>query len=321
MEDELARVLVEDRDAGDVARQQIRRELDPLPRRSECACEAARERRLPDARDVLQQQVALGEQADEGEVDHLGLALDEAVDRGRDPAGRLPGTRLRRPPKAEPGSPGVPRDCHALAHPATRSPSDRGLGDRFPLADSDHVPDRLEIGSAEPGVWFEMCPLGPLVPGIDEQERRPIAAHGLSRRAREPPPERQRIGAVEDVGRLAPSRRVVPARHHARVHAQPMRAGRREIGAIDCSVVGVDLALECRGQPAGQVPDRPESYAGQRRKPYESVDDVLDAVAAAPRNAVNDCTARTCRPPRPSSCARSFHRAIAAAALSICPTR
>ena len=28
-------------------------------------------RRLPDARDVLQQQVALGEQADERQVDHL----------------------------------------------------------------------------------------------------------------------------------------------------------------------------------------------------------------------------------------------------------
>src|SRR5262245_40945504 len=89
MADEPARVLVEDRDAGDVARQQIRGELDPLPRRSERACEAARERRLADAGDVLQQKVALREQAYERQVDHLGLALDEAVDRAGDPAGRL----------------------------------------------------------------------------------------------------------------------------------------------------------------------------------------------------------------------------------------
>ena len=80
---------MKDRDAGDVARQQVGGELDPLPGRPECAREAARERRLPHARDVLQQQVALGEQADEGQVDHLGLALDEAVDRGGDPPGGL----------------------------------------------------------------------------------------------------------------------------------------------------------------------------------------------------------------------------------------
>ena len=121
VEHELARVLMEDRDAGDVARQQIRCELDPLPRCPQCACEAARERRLPHARDVLQQQVTLGEQADEGQVDHLGLALDEAVDRGGDPPGgllELGCALLREWRRAR-------RDCleicHALRHPATLS--------------------------------------------------------------------------------------------------------------------------------------------------------------------------------------------------------
>ncbi len=60
MEDESVLVLVEDRDAGHIARQQVGSELDALPRRPERAGEAARNRGLAHAGNVLEQQMPLG---------------------------------------------------------------------------------------------------------------------------------------------------------------------------------------------------------------------------------------------------------------------
>ena len=69
MELEATARAVVDRDADDVGRQQVARELDALVREAEHARERVRERRLADARDVLDQEVAAREQAGEREPD------------------------------------------------------------------------------------------------------------------------------------------------------------------------------------------------------------------------------------------------------------
>ena len=80
-EDELVRVLVEDAHAGDVARQQVWRELDPPDRGVDGAGEGLGEHRLADAGDVLDEQVPLGEQHGDRGAHDVGLALDDGVDR------------------------------------------------------------------------------------------------------------------------------------------------------------------------------------------------------------------------------------------------
>ncbi len=81
---ELLGLLVEDRKPGDVAGQQVGRELDAV----ECAGQAARQRpgehRLAGARDVLDEQVALAQQRHERQPDLEVLAHDDALDVGRD---------------------------------------------------------------------------------------------------------------------------------------------------------------------------------------------------------------------------------------------
>ena len=59
--------------------------------------------------------------------------------------------------------------------------------------------------------------------------------------------------------------------------AEPVRARRREISAVDRCVVGVDVALVGSGYPGGEVLDRLEADARERRELDEAVDDVLDA--------------------------------------------
>jgi hypothetical protein len=88
---ELAGVLVEHRDAGDVGRQQVGRELDAAHRAVDAAGERLAEHGLADARDVLDEEVTLGQEDDEGGVDHVGLALDHLLDvaaHGADHAGQ-----------------------------------------------------------------------------------------------------------------------------------------------------------------------------------------------------------------------------------------
>ena len=59
--------LVEHRHAQDIRRQEIRRELDALEGGADRPRERLGERRLPDAREVLDDQVALGEEREHGE--------------------------------------------------------------------------------------------------------------------------------------------------------------------------------------------------------------------------------------------------------------
>ena len=102
---ELAGVLVEDRDAGDVRGQQVGSELDPAHGAVDAARQGLAELGLADARDVLDEEMALREQHDQGGVDHVRLALMTrsmfVPDRARRPAltvsrsGRLPVCRCR----------------------------------------------------------------------------------------------------------------------------------------------------------------------------------------------------------------------------------
>ncbi len=82
---ELAGVLVEHRDPGDVRGQQVRGELDPAYRRVDAAGQGLAQHRLADAGHVLDQQVTLGEQHDQRRVDDVRLALDDLLDVPADP--------------------------------------------------------------------------------------------------------------------------------------------------------------------------------------------------------------------------------------------
>ena len=75
--------LVEDRHAEHVGGQEVARELDARVLEAERRRERLRERRLADARDVLDQQVAAREQAGEREAQRLVLADDDAGELGR----------------------------------------------------------------------------------------------------------------------------------------------------------------------------------------------------------------------------------------------
>jgi len=75
---EVALVLVEHVGAGHVGRQQVGRELDAAHRAVHRAGQRLGEHGLADARHVLQQQVALGEEHRQGDPDRLRLALDHA---------------------------------------------------------------------------------------------------------------------------------------------------------------------------------------------------------------------------------------------------
>ena len=68
-----ALLLVVDRHAGDVGRQQVGRELDPGVRALHGVGERAGQHRLAGAREVLEQQVALGQQAGQRQPDHWRL--------------------------------------------------------------------------------------------------------------------------------------------------------------------------------------------------------------------------------------------------------
>ena len=73
---ELVAALVVDRDAGDVAGQQVGRELDALEAAAERAGQRLRQHRLADARHVLDQDVALAGQRDDRQLE-LGALPDD----------------------------------------------------------------------------------------------------------------------------------------------------------------------------------------------------------------------------------------------------
>ena len=81
---ELLGLLVVDRQAGHVGRQQVRRELDPPERATEAPGDGLGQDRLAGARHVLDQEVAAAQQGDEREPDFVVLADDDALDVGED---------------------------------------------------------------------------------------------------------------------------------------------------------------------------------------------------------------------------------------------
>jgi hypothetical protein len=80
-----ALLTVVDRDAGDVAGQQVGGELQPTDRAVDGAGQRLRQRGLADPGHVLDQQVPFGEQGHERDPDDLGLADQHAFDVGGDP--------------------------------------------------------------------------------------------------------------------------------------------------------------------------------------------------------------------------------------------
>ena len=80
MEAECARLGVEDRHAQHVGGQQVARELDARVFETEGRRERLRERRLADAGNVLDQQVAAREETGEGEPQRIALADDDAIE-------------------------------------------------------------------------------------------------------------------------------------------------------------------------------------------------------------------------------------------------
>ena len=79
-EPELAVRLVVDADPGEVARQEVRRRLDPAEPSRDRDRERSRERRLPDAGHALEQQVPVGEQADRRRLDGVVVPGDDRLD-------------------------------------------------------------------------------------------------------------------------------------------------------------------------------------------------------------------------------------------------
>ena len=66
--------------AQDVRRQQVGSELDSPERAVDTGCQGPGQQRLAHAGHVLDQDVPLGEQGDDGEPDDVGLAQDDQAD-------------------------------------------------------------------------------------------------------------------------------------------------------------------------------------------------------------------------------------------------
>ena len=77
---ERVRPLIEDRDAGDVRWEQVRRELDPPERAPERSGERLRQHGLAGPWDVLDEDVAAAEKRYEGELDLVVLTEDDPLD-------------------------------------------------------------------------------------------------------------------------------------------------------------------------------------------------------------------------------------------------
>ena len=122
---EVAARAVPDRDAGDVGRQEVGRELHAPPRATGRSRDRLRERRLADTGHVLDEEVTFGEQAHERQVHGSALAAQHAFDlvgerveqifegllragrglhRCRPPSGAAWTTANRRPPRETPAT-------------------------------------------------------------------------------------------------------------------------------------------------------------------------------------------------------------------------
>ena len=90
---------------------------------------------------------------------------------------------------------------------------------------------RLQVGPSVAFVGFEVTALGPLVPGVDEDERVGVRRDGLGERGGEPTLVALGCRPDERVCAAFPPRRVVPPRHHATMPGMVgARLGQREVG-------------------------------------------------------------------------------------------
>src|SRR5439155_12411572 len=78
LENKLGGWLMKDAGADQVARQQVRRKLNTMKAASQAACQCLGEQRLADARNVLDEQMSVGQQRDEGGANDIRLAEDDA---------------------------------------------------------------------------------------------------------------------------------------------------------------------------------------------------------------------------------------------------
>jgi len=92
---EALRLLVEDADAEDVRRQEVRGELDAPERAADGAGERAGERGLADAGHVLDEHMAARRQRSDGEAHYAGLAVDDLGDGGFEAGERGAGVARR----------------------------------------------------------------------------------------------------------------------------------------------------------------------------------------------------------------------------------
>jgi hypothetical protein len=86
---ETPHVLVPDADPGDVAGQQVRRELHPAHGAVDRAGECLGEQRLAHARHVLDEQVTLCQEGGDRRLDDIALALEDRVHRAGERAAHL----------------------------------------------------------------------------------------------------------------------------------------------------------------------------------------------------------------------------------------
>ena len=86
---ELARLLVVDVEPGDVGRQEVRRKLDALERRTDTSRQGLGDQRFPQAGEVLQQHVAVGQESHQQEFDGGLFAHNDAGDVLHDPFARV----------------------------------------------------------------------------------------------------------------------------------------------------------------------------------------------------------------------------------------
>ena len=219
---ELGGALVVDRRAGHVGGHQVGRELDPAEAEARRLRERARDQRLREAGKVLDQHVAVGEQAEQDELERLALADDRALDlveerlgRARRPramssqrferastAAAIRSERERRPRRASRGrgcvGPGELPEPRGRAAPRRRCRAASRSTPRRRRARGGDVPDRR----AEPEVRVEggLRRQRDLALELDE-----LARPRLSRRARRP--------AVEPRRRLARQAAERPADH------------------------------------------------------------------------------------------------------------
>ena len=116
---ELLGLLVVDRQAGHVRRQQVRRELDPPEAAAEAPGDRLGEDGLAGARHVLDQEVAAAQQRDERQPDLVVLADDHALDVGEDLLAGLLKVRSSGSSGNRDAADGLARGCRRDSTPQT----------------------------------------------------------------------------------------------------------------------------------------------------------------------------------------------------------